>query len=347
MKDLLKRAQQGTPIVEGNTATFVWHGPQAPQLIGDHTDWEWGTPLTLSQVAPRVWTYRLSLPSDAYIEYAFWDGHERVADPLNRQITSDGLGHDNHFFYMPGAGPTSLTHRRRTVPRGTARRHILENEFLLAGGKRTVYLFQPAPDQACPLLVVLDGQDYRRRARLPHIVDNLIAQGRIEPLALALIYHGGRARGIEYSCSDAHLSVLLSQLLPLAKRELNLVDVEAQPGAYGILGASMGGLMALYAGLRAPKVFGRVLSQSGAFTLDAHDTVVWDLVQHGPAQPLQVWMDVGRYEWLLACNQRMADLLNARGYALAFREHNGGHNYPSWRNNLGRGLEWLFAPLRS
>ena len=32
------------------------------------------------------------------------------------------------------------------------------------------------------------------------------------------------------------------------------------------------------------------------------------------------------------------------GYGI-IREHNGGHNYTSWRNGLDRGLEWLFARL--
>jgi enterochelin esterase-like enzyme len=86
-----------------------------------------------------------------------------------------------------------------------------------------------------------------------------------------------------------------------------------------------------------------VLSQSGTFTLNEHDTVVWDLVRHGNVLPLQTWMDAGRFEWLLECNRRMHDLLVARGYDVAYREYNGGHNYPSWRNDLGRGLELLFG----
>ncbi len=343
MGEWLERAQKGTPIIDGETATFVWHGPQAPQLIGDFTDWEHGSPLTLTQVAPEVWTHTLTFPCDAYIEYAYWRDDERVPDPLNPHTTPDGLGHDNHFFYMPNAAPASLTQRRRNVPHGTVTRHVVEEEFLVAGSRRTVYLYQPVTSDPCPLLVVLDGQDYQRRARLTNVVDNLIAQGRIGPVALAMVYHGGKARGVEYACSEATLVLLIHFVLPLAQRELNLLDSQVNPGVHGILGASMGGLMALYAGIRASHVFGRVLSQSGAFTLDEHDTVVWDLIQHGPVQPLRIWMDVGRFEWLLQCNQRMNDLLVARGYDVTCREYNGGHNYPSWRNDVWRGLELLFG----
>ena len=343
MDNLLDQARQGTPVIEGDEVTFVWSGERAPQLVGDMTDWQWGSPIDLSEVSPGVWAHTLTLPQDAYIEYAFWDGEQRVADPLNGNVTPDGFGNENHFFYMPGARATELTRRRPGVPRGTISRHIIENDFMLASRKRTVTLYQPPTDEACPMLVVLDGQDYQRRARITTIVDNLIAEGRIRPVALAMPYHGRGARGVEYACSEATLGFLLYDLLQLAREELKLVDIGAHPGAYGILGASMGGLMALYAGLRAPEVFGRVLSQSGTFAMGEHDGVVFDLARHGPVRPLRIWMNAGRYEWLLDCNRRMHGLLVEKGYDVLYGEYNGGHNYSSWRDSVGRGLEMLFG----
>ena len=338
---LLQRAvQEGSPVLDGTDATFVWQGDPPPQLIGDFTAWEHGDPLDLEAIGPGVWALTLSFPRDAYLEYSFWRDEERLADPLNPHTTPDGFGHDNHDFYMPDASPTPLARRQR-VPHGQVSRYVVEDPFLLAGSSRPLYLYRPAVTGPYPLVVVFDGQDYRRRAKLINMVDNLIAQGRIRPLALALLYHGGRARGVEYACSEATLGVLTEYVLPLARSELDLVDVEAQPGAYGVLGASMGGLMALYAGLRLPHIFGHVLSQSGAFTLGDYDTVVWDLVRHGPVRPLRIWMDVGRYEWLLDCNRGMHELLAERGYEVNYQEHNTGHNYPAWRDRLPEALRWL------
>ena len=70
----------------------------------------------------------------------------------------------------------------------------------------------------------------------------------------------------------------------------------------------MGVRMSLYAGLRVPEVFGRVLSQSAALDMSKPDSVVFDLVRHGPVRPVKIWMNVGRYEWLLDSNQRMHEL---------------------------------------
>ena len=101
--------------------------------------------------------------------------------------------------------------------------------------------------------------------------------------------------------------------------------------------------MALYTGLRAPEVFGRVLSQSGTFAMGEHDGVVFDLARHGPVRPLRIWMNAGRYEWLLDCNRRMHELLVEKGYDVVYGEYNGGHNYSSWRDSVGEGLEALFG----
>ncbi len=339
MTNLLERARrEGTPLLDEEAATFVWRGPEAPCLVGDFNAWDGAQSPAFNEAAPEVWAYRLPLPADAYIEYGYLQGEERLADPWNGRTTPSGMGHRNHFFYMPQAAPTRLARRARGAPRGAVTRH----EALIVGGRRSVYLYQPPTPDPCSLLVVLDGQEYRRRGRLPTIVDNLVAQGRMEPVALALVHNHKRARVLEYACSEATVGFLVERVLPLARAELNLTGADG-PGAYGILGASLGGLMALYAGLRAPQVFGRVLSQSGAFTFP-HDTVVWDLVRHGPVPPLQIWMDVGRYEWLLDCNRRLHALLAERGYAVSYREYNAGHNYPAWRDDLWRGLEEMYRP---
>ena len=147
----------------------------------------------------------------------------------------------------------------------------------------------------------------------------------------------------EYSCSEATLWFILQYLLPAAGSRLNLVDYEAHPGAYGVMGASLGGLMALYTGLRLPHIFGHVLAQSGSYAIEGFDFVTSTLVDHGPKLPLKIWMDAGKFEYLLETNRTMNKKLVTRGYDVAYREYNAGHNYPAWRDDLPNGLELLFG----
>lgn len=337
--DWLRRARaEGTPLIDGDRITFLWRGRRPPQLIGDFMHWgrEGQAPLPAEPAGPGLWMCRLDLPADAYIEYAWLVDGRRAPDPFNPRVTANGLGEANHYFYMPGAAPTPLVRRDRRVPAGR----------MQVRGRRTVHFYQPPTADPAPLLVVFDGQDYLRRARLPVLLDNLIAQRRVRPLALALVENGGpAARMLEYACSEATLAFLLYGLLPLAQARLNLLDPVEHPGAYGVLGASLGGLMALYCGLRAPAVFGQVLSQSGAFVVEGHPFVVWDLIRYEPHVPLRAWLDVGRYEWLLDANRRLRALLQPKAAGVDFHEYNGGHNFTAWRDALPRGLTALFPPV--
>lgn len=346
--DWLQRArQEGTPLLDGEMVTFFWHGEQAPLLIGDFTDWE-SAPVQMEKAGPQTWIYRLRLPPDAYMEYAFLQGDQRLTDPFNRRRTPNGVGKYNHYFYMPQARPKRFGGRKAgdRLARGIVSHHRLSGEGLIVGKQRLVHLYHPAAPGPYPLLVVWDGREYLHRARLPQMLDVLIAQGRVRPLALAMVENGGPARLLEYLCSEATLGFLRRQVLPLANSQLDLVDIQQQPGAFGVLGASMGGLMSLYTGLRLPHLFGRVLAQSGAFQLPGSgDMLVMDLIRQLEPLPLKIWLNVGLFDFpvILEANRRLRDLLAQRGYEFSYREYPAGHNYPAWRDELWQGLEFHFA----
>jgi enterochelin esterase family protein len=346
-KSILKRLKkEETPLIDGNTATFVWLGESAPSLVGDFTGWEVGDPVRMDKSATGIWTYQLSLPSDAYIEYGFLFGEESLNDPHNSRRTPNGMGGINQYFSMPDYRPTTLAKKYPNIHHGSVTSYRIPTDYLLTSKDRTVHLYQPPVSKPVPLVVVWDGQEYLKRAHLNIIVDNLIAQGRIQPLALALVNNGGqKTRHVEYSCNDATLGFLMTEVLPLATKNLNLIDVNAHPGAYGVAGASMGGLMALYTGVRIPQVFGKVLSQSGAFSWTGIDMVVFDLLEHGEKRSMKIWMDVGIFDipGLLDSNRRMVNLLSHNGYQPIYHEYHAGHNYPAWRDEIWQGLESLYG----
>lgn len=344
----VRAAQKGTPLIDGDQVTFLWKGKSAPYLRGDFNDWQAGEPIQLKRLASGLWSHTLSLPVDAYIEYAYFSDpvqDDRLVDPFNPHRASNGYGKDNHFFYMPVRRPSSLAQRRKGISRGSLLHAAVPTQGFIAGVKRKVHLYQPPVPGPYPLVVVWDGQDFLRRGRLTTILDNLIQEAKIKPLALALVESRGSVRMLEYASNDFSLAFLMECVLPFANQHLDLIDPLEEPGAYGVLGASMGGLMALYTGLRLPGIFGKVLSLSGAFSFPDLDMVVFDLARSAEPGGLQVWMNVGDYDLglLPESNRRMADLLKERSFEVHFEAYPAGHNYTAWRDELGKGFETLFG----
>jgi enterochelin esterase family protein len=62
-----------------------------------------------------------------------------------------------------------------------------------------------------------------------------------------------------------------------------------------------------------------------------------------PRAALKLWLDCGKYEWLLDGNRQMHALLEARAYPHTYHEFSGGHNYTCWSHQLPRALETLFG----
>lgn len=354
-EDTIQRAREyGNPVIRGNRATFIWEGKTAPHFISELNGWE-GNPKPLKRnsstlgpaTAKTIWSCSLTLPRDAYLEYAFYDPvtQKRFPDPLNSKSVNSGVGSRNNYFYMPETMPSPFSVRRADVRNGALTAHSVDTWMLQDYGERDVYLYKPPTKEAVPLLVVYDGYDYLHRGRLATIVDNLIADHRIRPVAMAFLQNGKSRRSLEYACSDATLLWINREILPLARNQLNLLDVEEIPGAYGVLGASFGGLMSVYTGLRMPEIFGSVLCQSGVFELDGRDFAAVDLIRHGQARQLKLWMDVGKLEFLLEDNRRIQTLLQEKGYDVTYREFTAGHCYTGWRDDIWHGLEALFPTV--
>jgi enterochelin esterase family protein len=349
---IIQRAlKDGSPVIDIDQVVFIWEGESAPYLAGDFNNWEPNatrfkrvSPRLIPDSAKSIWSCTLTLPRDAYVEYAFHDPvtQKNFLDPLNKKSVSNGVGGRNNFFYMPETMPSPFPLRRADVTPGTLSKHVVETKWLRDDYERDIYLYRPPVKEPVPLLVVFDGKDYLQRAKLNVIVDNLIADQRIQPIAMAFLLDGGRWRNVEYACSDGTILWLDEIILPFAKEKLNLIDTKNNPGTYGVLGSSLGGTMSMYTGLRMPDVFSKVLSQAGAFTYPSREFAVVDLVRHSHAREVNIWMDVGQLDFLLEDNHKMRELLQEKEYKVSYREFVGGHNYTAWRDDVWRGLEAMF-----
>jgi enterochelin esterase family protein len=95
-----------------------------------------------------------------------------------------------------------------------------------------------------------------------------------------------------------------------------------------------------------PHIFRKVISQSGAFQIKLGDQppLVQMLLQTLPVQPLTIWQDVGRLEWLLHTNREVNTLLKERGYTdVTYREFAAGHNYTAWGDQVADALIAMYG----
>jgi enterochelin esterase family protein len=344
---MAKIFQQTTnPQIKGNEVTWFYRGKQNPYLIGDFNFWNPEKKLLFTKSQDGSWNTHLEVPGDAYLEYAFLINEKRKLDPLNKLKVHNGLGEWNNFFYMSGFVETPYLQTWSGKPLFRTESHILCDPLRLTNGKRRVHFYIPAGKGPFPLLVIFDGQEYLENGKVIQIIEMLIVQGKIQPIAVALVDNIYQNRFIEYACNDGTVSFITRNVISAAKSIMPLLNTDEQKGTFGIMGASMGGLMALYSALREPGVFGKVICQAGAFKMYGDDFSIYEFVDGVVTKPLQIWMNVGCFDFLYEENLRMKDLLLKKGYSTDFVMNNGGHNYTTWRNSLPLGLMKMFPPKK-
>jgi enterochelin esterase-like enzyme len=341
------------PIVEGNAITFVWRG-DAEAVHLKH--WVFGLPSSqqLARVdGTDVWQLTLQLPAGSRVEYKLEvvrHGHgEWMRDPLNPNLAHDPFG-ANSVAHGAGYQVPAWTLHDPTAKPGRVDDHIvIETKSL---GRREIGVYVPAtfrPTRRYPLLVVHDGHDYLRYARLGTLLDNLIDRLEVADAIVVLTSSPDRLR--EYADDERHARFLVEDLVPFVER---VFPIDARPQGRCLMGASFGAVAALSTAFRFPGFFGRLLLQSGSFAF----TDIGDRNHRGPlfdpvvafmnrfrADPApvseRVFVSCGMYESLIYENRSLVPMLQATGMDVRYVEARDGHNWENWRDRLREGLSWL------
>uniref|UniRef100_UPI0034DF0C94 enterochelin esterase n=1 Tax=Streptomyces sp. PU-14G TaxID=2800808 RepID=UPI0034DF0C94 len=283
-----------------------------------------------------------------------WLRTQRRTDPRNpRTLPRRWGGEPVPYAELPAAPTAADWTPRAEVAHGT----VTESEVASAhlGTTRRVWLYTPAaaasaehtaaPPAELPVLVLLDGEHWQPRLGLAHLLDNLIAEGRLPPLAAVLPDSVDAAtRWRELTCRTEFVAFLADELLPWAAAHL---PVTADPARTVVAGQSLGGLTAAFAALQAPGRFGNVLAQSGSFWWPDGPSAEWltGRIAAGPRLPIRFRLSFGRQEWVaLPAARRLREALATAGYSDAvYGEFNGGHDYLCWRTELADGLVELLG----
>lgn len=264
-----------------------------------------------------------------------------------------------------------------SVPKGTVTMFTMRSEetqmFPGVAGPyvRNVWVYVPAgyvPGTTLPLMIDHDGrEDAVIQSQLIVVMDNLIAQKRLPMMAAVFIANGGdfrpSERSLEYdTVSGKYVEFIEHEVLPLAEKNAR-VTFTKDPELRGVIGQSSGSAAALAMAWFHPEWYHRVISYSGTFVTVQNSAEyphgAWayhqTLIPNTPGKPLRIWLEVGSRDnsfraaedtyrnWPLA-NNRMADVLKAKGYAYQYVwAENAGHvERGVERQTLEEAMEWVW-----
>jgi enterochelin esterase family protein len=196
-----------------------------------------------------------------------------------------------------------------------------------------------------PCIFVTDGGEYISLALMLNVLDNLIADKRIEPVAGIFIDPRTDMRDIQsskrmydYTLSDTFVNALAHELRP---RLIKKYALTSDPGQTAILGASLGGLIATYAAYTHPEVFGLCAAQSPSYWWKEKSLL--KLMGTGPNKAIKFYIDTGTIRDAQAEAAEMRDLLESRGYEVRYREYPESHNWVNWRARLADILSYFWG----
>jgi enterochelin esterase-like enzyme len=283
------------------------------------------------------WELRLPRPSVHRIEYLFdIAGTGMRTDPTNPRVVGGAFG-EHSWLPLPGYVEP---HWISVEPIAGSLSPLPVDPTPV--GPIDVQMWAPdgiAPGFELPLLLAHDGPEFASYAGLTHYVGAMVAEGTLPPLRLALVRP--TSRNLWYAANPAYAEALTKHVLPA-------VAAQYKSKLPVMMGASLGGLAALYAEWIHPGTFAGLFLQSGSFfTLDTdpqeakfeYYAQVTGFVNsvlaatEPPSRPV-VGMTAGTPEENVHNNRVMAAHLTELGLDVSFDETPDMHNFTAWRDVL-------------
>jgi iron(III)-enterobactin esterase len=265
------------------------------------------------------------------------------------------------------------------VPRGTVTNFTMkssESKFYPGDPQpfeRSVWVYVPAGYVAgteLPLMVDHDARAISQtQATLIKVMDMLIAEKRLPPMAGVFIMNGSEAggpgsqRSLEYdTVSGKYAEFIEAEVLPLAEKTGN-VKFTKDPDGRGVIGVSSGAACALSMAWFRNDLYRRVISYSGTFVNIRQNEIAphgaWEyhenFIPKSDKKPIRIWLQVGSRDngatsseegmrnWCVA-NNRMAEILKAKGYEYQYLWTEGAPHADNGvtRQTLAEAMEWLW-----
>jgi enterochelin esterase-like enzyme len=292
--------------------------------------------------AGGVWSVTIGPVDPDIYEYEFSVDGLTIIDPRNERVKYNSRPSTvSSLLDVTGAGPRFFDIQR--VPHGSVEVRWYQSRAV--DGVRRVHVYTPpgyaAGRDRLPVLYLLHGADgddsaWTAFGRANHILDNLIAEGKITPMVVVMPFGYARppAGGTPAEQQRADFERdLIGDLIPFVQANYR---VRTDRGHRALVGLSMGGGQALSIGLSHTDLFSRVVGFSAAVPRDPaarFKEVIADASQMNKDLSL-LWVGCGTEDSLFDANKAFSTYLSGGGVKHTFRATAGAHTWSVWRQYL-------------
>ena len=346
------------------TVTFRVRAPKAitVQVSGDCIEgrtadmtekdgvWEYTTP---APVAPEMYTYNFII-----------DG-QRVLDMNNVAVNRDVASLTN-ILLVTEPGARSDLYAVHDVPHGTVSRIWYHSDY--EGINRRMTVYTPAGYETSgkryPVFYLLHGiggdeEAWITQGRTAQVLDNLIAQGKAQPM-IVVMTNGNiamEAAPLEtstgYNVPSMGLPKTMEGSFETAFPEIvKFIDKTyrtiPQKRSRAIAGLSMGGFHSKFISQNNPDMFNYIGLFSAAIGVtDANISPIYQdndkkLATLFSKKPALYWIGIGNEDFLFQNNTDYRKFLDEHHYPYTYMETGGGHIWRNWRIYLTEFVPLLF-----
>lgn len=333
-------------VHDDRTVTFRVRAPEAESVelngaILAALGRNWGETLPFEKGENGIWTLTIGpIRPDIYAYLIRIDGVQ-VADPSNTIASFTGMP---PYSQLVVHGDDPAYYDAKNVPHGAITRHIYHSE--VTQGERDLYVYTPPgydDSKNYPVLYLVGGSgelphNWIHDGRANFILDNLIAEGKAEPMLIAIpnnqVVHRNHPRHVELTF-DRFERELRQHVIPLVDGEYATI---AEPRGRALSGLSMGGRHTLIVGLRSLDLF------ASFGILSAGDTKAEETLKDFLADPQAnekidyLFIGQGALEAEGRFGERVAALRQVfDAHGIDYEYYDGGygaHDWATWRHLL-------------
>ena len=311
---------------------------------------------TSEPLKPELYTYNMMV-----------DG-VKIIDPLNVYNIRD----INNLFSVLLIGGDARTdlYKVNKVPHGTVSKVWYESPT--AGLTRRLTVYTPAGYETSgkdyPVFYLLHGiggdeNAWSELGRAAQILDNLIAQGKAEPMILVMTNGNISQEACPGETSEGFKvpTMMLPKTMEgsfetafpdVVKFIEKTYRVKKDKAHRAIAGLSMGGFHSLFISINNPDMFGYVglfsaaVDQQQKGGAEGHPEVYADRDQKidrlFSKNPKLFWIGIGKTDFLFKNNNDLRAYLDSKNHKYTYLETDGGHIWRNWRIYLTEFTPLLF-----